>query len=189
MRTELVERKRWISQRRFLHLLNYCMLLPGPEAQRWATRLALPDALNEPPDLFARPVIDLARRVQRDAVAFGIDDDGAKAVRPDLLTLVQDTSAVGAHGFDRFIQPSFHREINQRPVGRRSIIDAAAVAAHDEATGRVLFLVRQKAVLHSALRPSFHLARQHGGIELDCSIEIRDRNIGPTERVSRHFRS
>src|SRR5207249_4737332 len=32
MQTELVERKKWISQSRFLHALNYCMLLPGPEA-------------------------------------------------------------------------------------------------------------------------------------------------------------
>ena len=35
--TELVERQRWISERRFLHALNYCMLLPGPEAQQLAT--------------------------------------------------------------------------------------------------------------------------------------------------------
>jgi chromate transporter len=33
----LVEQKRWISDRRFLHALNYCMLLPGPEAQQLAT--------------------------------------------------------------------------------------------------------------------------------------------------------
>ena len=32
MHTDLVERKRWISEQRFLHALNYCMLLPGPEA-------------------------------------------------------------------------------------------------------------------------------------------------------------
>ena len=32
----LVEEKRWIGQRRFLHALNYCMLLPGPEAQQLA---------------------------------------------------------------------------------------------------------------------------------------------------------
>src|SRR5476651_2409346 len=32
MQTELVEKKKWISQDRFLHALNYCMLLPGPEA-------------------------------------------------------------------------------------------------------------------------------------------------------------
>ena len=36
MQAELVERKRWIGQERFLHALNYCMLLPGPEAQQLA---------------------------------------------------------------------------------------------------------------------------------------------------------
>ena len=30
MHQELVERRRWISERRFLHALNYCMVLPGP---------------------------------------------------------------------------------------------------------------------------------------------------------------
>src|SRR4028119_588136 len=33
----LVEEKRWIGEQRFLHALNYCMLLPGPEAQQLAT--------------------------------------------------------------------------------------------------------------------------------------------------------
>src|SRR5665811_614753 len=32
----LVEEKRWVSENRFLHALNYCMLLPGPEAQQLA---------------------------------------------------------------------------------------------------------------------------------------------------------
>jgi chromate transporter len=36
MQTELVEKKQWISQSRFLHALNFCMLLPGPEAQQLA---------------------------------------------------------------------------------------------------------------------------------------------------------
>ncbi len=39
MHEELVERRRWISERRFLHALNFCMLLPGPEAQQLATYL------------------------------------------------------------------------------------------------------------------------------------------------------
>src|SRR3954468_8831508 len=39
MHQELVEQKRWISERRFLHALNYCMVLPGPEAQQLATYL------------------------------------------------------------------------------------------------------------------------------------------------------
>ena len=36
MQRILVDEKRWVSQRRFLHALNYCMLLPGPEAQQLA---------------------------------------------------------------------------------------------------------------------------------------------------------
>jgi chromate transporter len=36
MQTELVEKRRWIGQSRFLHALNFCMLLPGPEAQQLA---------------------------------------------------------------------------------------------------------------------------------------------------------
>ncbi|HSB97590.1 MAG TPA: chromate efflux transporter, partial [Spongiibacteraceae bacterium] len=37
MHQELVENRRWISEARFLHALNYCMVLPGPEAQQLAT--------------------------------------------------------------------------------------------------------------------------------------------------------
>jgi chromate transporter len=37
MHQELVEKRRWISENRFLHALNYCMVLPGPEAQQLAT--------------------------------------------------------------------------------------------------------------------------------------------------------
>jgi chromate transporter len=37
MHTELVEKRKWIDDDRFLHALNYCMLLPGPEAQQLAT--------------------------------------------------------------------------------------------------------------------------------------------------------
>src|SRR5512138_3381818 len=36
MHTELVDRKKWISEDRFLHALNFCMLLPGPEATQLA---------------------------------------------------------------------------------------------------------------------------------------------------------
>ena len=37
MHEELVSKRRWMSERRFLHALNYCMVLPGPEAQQLAT--------------------------------------------------------------------------------------------------------------------------------------------------------
>ena len=39
MHRELVEKRRWVSEKRFLHALNFCMLLPGPEAQQLATYL------------------------------------------------------------------------------------------------------------------------------------------------------
>ncbi|MEI6737735.1 MAG: chromate transporter, partial [Pseudomonadota bacterium] len=39
MHRELVELRHWISEKRFLHALNYCMVLPGPEAQQLATYL------------------------------------------------------------------------------------------------------------------------------------------------------
>ncbi len=50
MHEELVDRRRWISEKRFLHALNYCMVLPGPEAQQLATYIGwlmhrLPGAL------------------------------------------------------------------------------------------------------------------------------------------------
>lgn len=40
MHSELVEKRRWISEHRFLHALNYCMLLPGPEAIQLAIYLS-----------------------------------------------------------------------------------------------------------------------------------------------------
>jgi chromate transporter len=39
LQRELVDRRRWLSERRYLHALNYCMLLPGPEAMQLATYL------------------------------------------------------------------------------------------------------------------------------------------------------
>lgn len=35
---ELVDRRRWLSEQRYLHALNYCMLLPGPEAMQLTSR-------------------------------------------------------------------------------------------------------------------------------------------------------
>src|SRR5213080_5104133 len=54
--------------------------------------------------------------MQRNAVAFRIDHHRTKTVRSDLRFLFQDFSAIGAHGLDRVIEPSFHRKINAGPV-------------------------------------------------------------------------
>src|SRR5258707_1035085 len=47
MHQDLVERKRWISEKRFLHALNYCMVLPGPEAQHYGAAI-IDDATPTP---------------------------------------------------------------------------------------------------------------------------------------------
>jgi chromate transporter len=49
MHHELVEKRRWISERRFLHAFNYCMILPGPEAQQLATYVWWPHATAAQP--------------------------------------------------------------------------------------------------------------------------------------------
>ena len=54
--------------------------------------------------------------MQRNAVAFGIDNYGAKTVRPELMFVLQNFSAVCAGSSDRIIEPPFHRQINQRTV-------------------------------------------------------------------------
>jgi len=46
MHEELVVNRRWISDRRFMHALNYTMLLPGPEAQQLATYIGYTDLLT-----------------------------------------------------------------------------------------------------------------------------------------------
>jgi chromate transporter len=39
MHREIVEKRRWVDKSQFLHALNFCMLLPGPEAQQLSTYL------------------------------------------------------------------------------------------------------------------------------------------------------
>jgi len=47
MRDELVEKKRWISNRSFLHALSHCMILPGPEAQQLAIYIGRLEAARQ----------------------------------------------------------------------------------------------------------------------------------------------
>ena len=75
MHAELVERRRWISEKRFLHALNYCMVLPGPEAQQLATYIGW-----------------LMHRTWGGVVA------GALFVLPSLLILIALSWAYSAYG-------------------------------------------------------------------------------------------
>ena len=70
MHDELVERRRWISERRFLHALNFCMALPGPEAQQLATYIGYSmhgvRGAIAAGGLFVAAVVRAALRAERD---------------------------------------------------------------------------------------------------------------------------
>lgn len=85
LHAELVERRRWISERRFLHALNYCMLLPGPEAQQLATYLGW-----------------LMHRTAGGLVAGGL------FVLPSLFILVALSWLYAAHGQQPLVAGVFH---------------------------------------------------------------------------------
>jgi hypothetical protein len=121
--------------------------------------------------------------MQRNAVAFGIDNHCTKTVRPELMFVLQNFSAVCADRFDRIIEPAFDRQINQRTVLRRFVFAAGAVTADTKTARRVLFLMRQKSVFESALGHLWHFPAEHGGIKLNRAIKIRNRDIGPAEGI------
>ncbi|MBI5197885.1 MAG: chromate efflux transporter [Nitrospirae bacterium] len=85
MHQELVEKRRWISENRFLHALNYCMLLPGPEAQQLAIYVGW-----------------LLHRTWGGIVA------GTLFVLPSLFILIALTYLYMAYGDIRFIQGIFY---------------------------------------------------------------------------------
>ncbi len=84
MHLELVERRRWISEARFLHALNYCMVLPGPEAQQLATYIGW-----------------LLHRTWGGLVAGGL------FVLPSLLLLCGLSWVYAAHGHDPWLAAMF----------------------------------------------------------------------------------
>ncbi len=122
MHRELVERRRWISEDRFLHALNYCMLLPGPEAQQLATYIGW-----------------LLHRVPGGLVAGGL------FVLPSIFVLLGLSYAYAAHGETAAVAGILYGfrpvvvaivceavlRIGRRAVRRRShvLISAAAFAA------------------------------------------------------------
>lgn len=62
MQRTLVDERRWIGQRRFLHALNYCTLLPGPEAQQLAAQAQLSSTASVPAGWSVRPKADRRTR-------------------------------------------------------------------------------------------------------------------------------
>jgi hypothetical protein len=126
--------------------------------------------------------------MEREPIAFRIDNHGAKSVRPDWLSILQNFGAVVARGCDRFVEAPFDRKINERPILRRLIFVAYTVAAEAKATGRILFFVREKAVFEFAFRHFPYFLAEHCGIKLDRPIQIGHRNVGPAKCISTHCR-
>jgi hypothetical protein len=126
--------------------------------------------------------------MEREPIAFRIDNHRAKTVRPDWLSILQDFATVVVRGFDRFVEAPFDRKINQRPILRRLIFVADAIATDAKTTGRILFFVREKTVFEVALGKLPHLLTKHGRIKPDRPIQIRDRNVRPAKCISTHCR-
>ena len=85
MHRELVEKRRWVSEKRFLHALNFCMVLPGPEAQQLATYLGW-----------------LMHRTRGGIVA------GALFVLPSLVLLIALSWVYMAHGEQPLVAAIFY---------------------------------------------------------------------------------
>jgi hypothetical protein len=118
--------------------------------------------------------------MQSEPVALRIDNDGAIAVRANLLPFFQNFAAIRTRGLNRGIEATVNRKINERPGLGWPIGDTCAVGRDAKTAGRILFCVRQQPILKSAFRPSAYFPAKHGGIKLDCPLEINDRNICPT---------
>ena len=125
--------------------------------------------------------------MKRDSIAFRIDNYRAESVLADLLPFPQNFAAVFSRGFDGFIEPALHQEIDQRAVGRRTIVDASAIATQTKASGRILLFVWQQTVFGFAVGDFADLACENGGVELNRPVEVRDWDICPAESVSCHF--
>jgi len=125
--------------------------------------------------------------VERDSITFRVDDHRAKTMFANLLSRAQNFPAVLACLLDGVVQSTFDKKINQRPIRRRRVIDAAAVASNAKTTGCVPVTVREQTVFSVPVGQFPDLAPEHGGIKFNRAIEVVDRNIGPTKRVGRHL--
>ena len=117
-------------------------------------------------------------RMQRDPVAFGIDNDCAKAVWANLMFFFEDASAFLARRSDRVLEPAFHAQINERPVFRRTII----LRLHQTA-GDIFVLVRQQSEFKSGRRFFADRCPEDRRIKFNRAIEICDWDVRPANGV------
>ncbi|HYN86308.1 MAG TPA: chromate efflux transporter [Pyrinomonadaceae bacterium] len=115
MHRELVERRRWLSEERFLHALNYCMMLPGPEAQQLAIYIGW-----------------LMHRTWGGIVA------GALFVLPSVFILLALSYVYAAHGSTAFVSGMLY---GFKPVVVAVVIEAVLKIGRRALRRRAHFLI------------------------------------------------
>jgi chromate transporter len=115
MHREIVDRRKWIDERRFLHALNYCMLLPGPEAQQLATYIGW-----------------LMHGVRGGLIAGGL------FVLPGVIVLLAFSIIYAGFSDVTFVQALFY---GIKPAVIAVVLEALVRVARRALEGRVLWLI------------------------------------------------
>jgi len=116
--------------------------------------------------------------MQRHPVAFGIEKDGAEAIRADLFLLYQNLAPTFGDGFLRLIVTAIHVEVNQRAFFRGFV-----VLGHHEAAGDILVLVREQPKFHVTMTFLAHLDSENRRIKFNRALEVGDGDVGPDDGV------
>jgi chromate transporter len=155
MHRELVERRRWLSEERFLHALNYCMLLPGPEATQLAVYIGW-----------------LMHRTWGGIVA------GALFVIPSVFVLLVLSYVYAAYGNTAFVSGML---VGFKPVVVAIVVEAVLKIGGRALKRRVHFLIAAAAfVCIYFLRVPFPLIVLAAGLVGFFGTRLRPETFAPT---------
>jgi hypothetical protein len=118
--------------------------------------------------------------MQRDAIAFGIENNRAETVGTDRMFFLQHFSPVFCCCCNRRIKSPFSREIDKRPGLRRLVVVRFAQAS------RYIVGVWEQAEFKTGRAFFGYFCIKHRGIERDGPIELKDRNVCPAESMALH---
>src|SRR5207249_5406328 len=117
--------------------------------------------------------------MQCDSVAFSVTYYRPKPVRSDGVFLLENFSSACLDGSNRIVQPALDAQVNQR-----AMLGGLVVLRLDQAPGNIFIGVRQESEFHAWHGLLGNRCSKNSGIELDGSIEVIDRNVGPTDGVA-----
>lgn len=119
--------------------------------------------------------------MQRDAVAFAINDHRAITVRPDLVWRLLNDTAIRAHRSHGRIQAPIDGKIDERPVERRLV-----VATRGEAPGGVVIVWQQTELDSWTADFLGNRCAKHGGVKGDGAVEIDNGDVRPAKCLAFH---